>query len=467
MKQLILMIALTLAGTVGVFVVEPFLGVWIYYLFAVLRPQFMWEWSLPPGVNWSRYVAVATLLALIGTKMGLLASPKGESGGQGPAPPLHAVHYVTAAFGVWIVLCYFLAPYHNPFWTDDVFVEYFKIFIMFFTATAIIRRFGQLWILFVMIGGTLAYIAYEMNFLYFVNNYLAIYRRGYAGLDNNGAALMLAMGVPVCLFLWDGYRRWYRWAFLAVIPVLIHAILMSYSRGAMLSLLVVSPLWLIRARRRVLLALVYGGVLAMLPLMAGKEIRERFFSIEQHEIDESARARRASWAAAIRMANENPIFGVGLRCSNMLSYRYGADMEGRTIHSQYLQIAADTGWAGMGLYVLMLFTAWLGLRRARRLLAGRDDEESRQARAVASGAEGALFVFCVGAAFLSLEVFELPYLVLLLMAQISRVKGVASPTARSLQGAEPAADVMPIFDPFPPVPRAPGASDFTTVRSSQ
>jgi probable O-glycosylation ligase (exosortase A-associated) len=430
MKQTIFMIVCTLAGTVGVLVFEPIWGVWVYYFFAVLRPQFMWEWSLPPGVNWSRYVAIATLLALVGIKLGLLARPKEEAGDRQPAAGLNAVHYATAAFGVWIVLCYFLAPYQNPFWTDDVFVEYLKIFIMFFTATALVRRFGQLWVLFVMIGGTLSYIAYEMNYLYFVNHYLAIYRRGYAGLDNNGAALMIAMGVPVCLFLWDGYRRWYRWIFLAFIPVLIHAVLMSYSRGAMLSLILVSPLWLIRARRRVLLGLAYAGVIAALPLMAGKEIQARFFSIEQYEIDTSAQSRWASWTAAYRMANEHPIFGVGLRCANMLSYRYGADMEGRTIHSQYLQLAADTGWVGLGLYLLMVSTAWLNLRRARRLLAGRDDEESRRARAVASGAEGALLVFCVGGTFLSLEVFELPYLIILMLAQLPRVKGVTNTAER-------------------------------------
>jgi probable O-glycosylation ligase (exosortase A-associated) len=428
MKQTLFMILCTLAGTGGVFLLEPIWGVWVYYFFAVLRPQYMWEWSLPPGVNWSRYVALATLIGLAGLKLGLLARPRDEAGRQ--APPLTPGHYAAAAFGAWIVLCYFVAPYRNPLWTDDVFVEYVKIFLMFFAAAALVRRFGQLWVLFVMIGVTLAYIAYEINFQYIVNHNLVIYRRGYAGLDNNGAALMLAMGVPVCLFLWDGFQRWYRWAFLAFIPVLIHAILMSYSRGAMLSLILISPLWLIRARRRVLLGLAFVGVLAALPLMAGKEIQERFFSIERHEIDTSAQLRWASWKAAYRMANEHPIFGVGLRCANMLSYRYGADIEGRTIHSQYLQLAADTGWVGLGLYLLMVSTAWLNLRRVRRLLAGREDEESRRARAVASGAEGALLVFCIGGAFLSLEVFELPYLLILLMAQLPRVKGVMSTAER-------------------------------------
>jgi probable O-glycosylation ligase (exosortase A-associated) len=448
MKQTIIMILLTLAGTAGVFVLEPIWGVWVYYLFAVLRPQYMWDWALPLEVNWSRFVALATLTGLVAMKLGLLSPPKAQQDAQEPTPGLSVAHYGMAAFASWIFLCYFVCPKYDPVQTEFVFVEYVKIFIMYFTATALIRRLQHVWVLFVMTGICLAYISYEMNYLYLISGYLAIYRRGYAGLDNNGAALMLAMGVPVCLFLWEGIRRWYRWAFLAFIPVIIHAVLMSYSRGAMVSLLVASPLWLIRSRRRVFLGVTYGALFAMLPFLAGKEIRARFFSIEQHEIDDSARQRRQSWAAAISIANTYPIFGVGLRCANLVSQEHGADEAGRTIHSQYLQIAADTGWVGCVLFLVMLGSSVLNLRRVRHLLAGREDEDSVRARAIASGTEGALLVFCVGALFLSVEVFELPFLMMLMMAQLSRVSGVVSPAA------VPQIAAPEVLYPEPFVPRA-------------
>jgi probable O-glycosylation ligase (exosortase A-associated) len=450
MKQTILMIALTLVGTVGVFTVEPFLGVWVYYLFAVLRPQYMWKWSLPEGVSWSRYVALATLLAVVGHRLGLFSFAKLKADEKDRPIVFGPVHYWVAAFGVWVVLCYFLAPYRNPNEpsTDDVFFEYVKIMLMFFAASVLVRRIQQVWLLFLLIGVTIAYIAYEQNYLYFVNNYLD--KRGYAGLDNNGAGLMLAMGVPVCLFLWEGIRRWYRWAFLAVIPVIVHAVLMTYSRGAMLSLLVACPIWLLRSRRRAQLGLIYCLVALAIPVMAGKEIQARFSTIEQNEIDESANSRRAAWAAATRMANENPIFGVGIRCANLFSHEFGADKEGRTIHSQYLQIAADCGWVGMALYVGMYLALWLNLRRTFRLVRGRKDEEARRAYAIGAGVEGAAVVFCFGSIFLSLEVFELPYLLLLLSAQLPFVQGVVSVTEAPPESGEQqtAVAVVP-DDPFP------------------
>jgi hypothetical protein len=48
------------------------------------------------------------------------------------------------------------------------------------------------------------------------------------------------------------------------------------------------------------------------------------------------------------------------------------------------------------------------------MLRGRDDLESRRLYAVAAGVETSLATFCVGGAFLSLETFELPYLLFLM-----------------------------------------------------
>ena len=64
-KQLLFMLTATLVGTVGALVYEPFLGVAVYYLFGVLRPQAMWMWVLPPGISWSYYVAAATMIGVL------------------------------------------------------------------------------------------------------------------------------------------------------------------------------------------------------------------------------------------------------------------------------------------------------------------------------------------------------------------------------------------------------------------
>src|SRR3954470_11168322 len=81
MKQFVFMIATTFLGTAGSFAWSPVYGVAVYYLYAVLRPQFLWEWVDFMGyrledVQWSFVVAVSTLAATAVWKSGIFAPAK-------------------------------------------------------------------------------------------------------------------------------------------------------------------------------------------------------------------------------------------------------------------------------------------------------------------------------------------------------------------------------------------------------
>jgi probable O-glycosylation ligase (exosortase A-associated) len=410
-KQLVFMALVTLAGTLGPLVIVPFWGVFVYYGFAVLRPQALWEWSLPAGVAWSWYPAVATIAVAGGVAVGLFSAGTNE-----PKPARFTVlHALLLALGSWVCLTYLFARnQHVAYgWT----VEYFKIFIMMAASALLIRTPNQVWTLFLLAGGALAYIAYEINLQYLITRYLAIFKNGYCGLDNNAVGLMLAMGVPICYFAWEADRRWWRWGFLLAVPVLAHAVLMSYSRGAMLSLALGSVLMALRARTRSMVAV--GAVLAIvaLPIVAGEQIQNRFFTVAEADKDESAQLRYMSWQAGWNIAKDNPIFGVGVRNSNLYSFQYGADREGRTIHNQYIQMAADCGIVCLIIYLALLGYTFLRLHQLRVWGLSQDTADGAQAAGLASGIESALAMFCFGGIFLTLDTFELPYLLLLLVAQ--------------------------------------------------
>ena len=410
MKQVLFMTVVTMIGTLGAFTRGPICGIAVYYFFAVLRPQFIWQWSLPEGVQWSLYVASASIASVL---LG------GNSSGHAPRR-WSASHGAALLFAAWVTLSYVNAFDKNAGFV--VFVDYTKIFLMFFVASVAIRLVAHLWVIMLITAISIAYISYEVNVQYFTSGSNWIQRNGYGGLDNNGAGLMLAMGVPLCFFAWEGIRHRLRWVFLALILPIVHAVLMTYSRGAMLSLLVAWPLVVLRSRFRgqIILASVAFGLLA-LPTLAGPEIQARFFSLQNNEVDESANFRRRNWAAAFKIACHYPILGVGVRNANLFAHQYGADGEGWTIHSQYLQIAADCGFVGLGLYMTVFScvvgSIW-GARRAARREPGPDAD---RVRAIASGVECSLLIFCFGAIFLSLEVFELPYLLLLIGAQLPLV----------------------------------------------
>jgi len=466
-KQLAFMIAMTFLGTAGVFLWDPFLGVFVYYLFAVLRPQYMWQWSLPRDISWSFYVAVATIAAAVLGFRGLANNNENVPDVPPVSHRFSYAHFAVLGFGCWILLTCLTAQNTDVAWLW--FEEYLKIFIMFGVSSFLIRSVKQIGALFIMTAVVLAYIAYEVNYLYFINGYLGIDKNGYGGLDNNGAGLMLAMGTPLCWYcyellpskLHDGMSarvrqwfwalRWVRFGFPLLIPVIVHAVLMTYSRGAMLSLIVTCPLLWWRSRQKTLLSIALGSfVVFAIPVMAGAEIRARFLTLTNSDVDDSANSRKGSWNAAWEIAKDHPLFGVGVRNANLFSFQYGADMEGRTIHSQYFQTLADNGFPGLGFYLLMYFTAWLSLRRCRLFVKGRDDPTAKTIAACASGIECSMFLYMFGSAFLSLEVFELPYLLLLLSAQLAVVSGALSKDHNPL-GADPivlpAQDHAPHFQP--------------------
>src|SRR5687768_10524310 len=59
MKGLIFTYCLTYGGAV-LSLVNPFYGLLVYVSFAILRPEYLWPWSVPAG-SYSRIVAVALL----------------------------------------------------------------------------------------------------------------------------------------------------------------------------------------------------------------------------------------------------------------------------------------------------------------------------------------------------------------------------------------------------------------------
>jgi probable O-glycosylation ligase (exosortase A-associated) len=416
MNQTIFMIAMELVAVLGVVVRGPVIAVAVYYLFSVLRPQYLWAWALPRDVAWSDIPSIAAMIGLVAYEFGLVpigGNQEGRFRGFGPT------HFIFLGFAFWICLSYFTAQDQGVAW--PWLLEYLTVFVMFFVATLVIRSLDQLWLMFLVATWPLLYIAYHVNSLYVFDGRLDIYKIGLGGLDNNGAGLTLAMAVPLALAAWEATPRWWRWIYIGSVPIVLHAVLVSYSRGAMVSLIAVIPLMILRSRRRWQFLLVALALIATVPFLAGNEIRERFFTVSNYAEDESANARFDSWMAAVRIANDYPVLGVGIRNANLFSYQYGADMQGRTIHSQYLQILADEGYVGLMLYLGTLLSFFVSGWRLRRFLKYTKDPLATKVVAMSNGLEAAVVVFCIGGVFLSLEVFELPYLLVLLGSQLAVV----------------------------------------------
>lgn len=431
MKHLMFLIGCTLLAAVGS-LFHPFWALLLYYTWAVLRPQFLWEWALPAQVRWSLIATTILLISLFIHAPKLIDTVR-----------INLMTVLMLAFSLLLFLCVLTA--FDPGLSERWAVDYAKVMLMAIVASVLIGRVWQVRLMCFMIAASIGYIAYNINVLYFFEgNRLDVYHYGYGGLDNNGAGLMLAMGLPftyAIAFMRGGTWNLPRWSIrlsagLAFFLIL-HAVLMTYSRGAMLAV-AVGVIWLvIHHRPRFQAAGLASLLVVAILMMSGPEIQHRFLSTRNYQHDESAQKRLAAWTAAWDVAWERPLLGYGIRNSNRFLAAYGADKSGRVIHNNYLQIAADSGIPAAGVYIAMLGLALWFLRKGqhacykaapKRTRAGPLSEKDLTKREdlidtarVYLAIQTSLVIFTVGAMFLSVENFEFPWLLLAMAGAVPLV----------------------------------------------
>jgi len=417
MKQLIFLMVISTAGGLGA-IYQPFWGLLLYYFLAVLRPQYLWSWALPFEWRWSLFAG----LIVIGTS--LMNARRTLLGAQ-----TNTIMWLAGIYGILFGISCLTA--HNPAISEPWVIDAAKVLIMVILGSLIINQLWQVWLLVAATAAALGYIAFNINHMYFFQSgRLDIFHHGYGGLDNNGAGLFLAMGIPLAMcFIGMRYTAKRRWAFILAgmaTLLIMHSVMMTYSRGAMLAA-GVGVAWMVWNHRPRSQAVAGGVALVLLiSVMAGPQIRERFMSTTDFQQDASAQSRLDSWSAGWKLAWVNPITGLGVRNSAMFVQNYGADKQGRTIHSVYLQIAADSGIPAAAVYMAILVISFFMLNRCRRMAANFAHRYSLQPNApprvdriidtqrLCIGIQGSLIIFACGAVFLSVEIFELQWLMCLL-----------------------------------------------------
>jgi hypothetical protein len=218
----------------------------------------------------------------------------------------------------------------------------------------------------------------------------------------NDLALGLLMIIPLAfLLLLDAKAIFLRCAYAGVIALMSLAILAFMSRTGMVGLAFLGTAWLLSMARKspkkaiivmvVMMALVATSV-AMIPALS-----DRFGSIFDEEKDDlGSRAARLEhmWDGLAIMA-ENPILGVGMGQSPGAVYaRHGSSgPHWEQIHNVYLQVGAEGGIIALALFLAMIISQTLRLRRAElALMQGSDAEMVKWPRCM--GASILTFIVC-------------------------------------------------------------------------
>ena len=228
--------------------------------------------------------------------------------------------------------------------------------------------------------------------------------------DNNDFGLALNMALPFFFFLAktedDRRIRWLMmFLFLATIP----AILFTYSRGALVGLIAVLGCMLLQAKQRMLLIPMLILVFVFAAFFTPQAWRDRMST--DNALDASAQSRLNVWQYSWALANDYPVMGGGFDAfTPSLFLRYAPnpkDVHGP--HSIYFGVLAEHGFTGLALYLTLIGSCVLSLRRIVKVARSQGDSLSAN---YANMLRFSLVGFLVSGAFLGRAYFDLLYTII-------------------------------------------------------
>jgi O-antigen ligase len=382
------------------------LGLYVYVLFAIIKPEALWSWSLPQGSNFSRIVAIA-----------MLAGWALHGFGNWSLGKARAVVIAFIGFWLWSVLSGLFAPDGERSW---YFIESIaKILIPFIVGITVLDSIAQLrqlaWIILLGHG----YLAFEFNQQYFAG-FNVVKEVGFAGMEEGSVAIGMVCASGVALFVGLTEKSWWRKAVaFASLLLIIHVVFLSFSRGGMLGLIVASVVaFLVVPKRPLDLAALSLVVLVAMALM-GREVRARLATAvaDSDKLDSSAQSRLDLWANCCETMVQHPVLGVGPYHFPLMVHTFGWQ-RGKEAHTLWLQIGAELGFPG-----LLLLLAFYGVCVARlwRLAFKRTFTEDPWLQALARMVITSIVGFAIAAQFISLWGLEIPYYVILVGAGVLKL----------------------------------------------
>jgi probable O-glycosylation ligase (exosortase A-associated) len=401
---------------------KPFLGLLLFSWLAYMRPQDLC-WGFARTMRLSFFVGIA----MIG---GWFAYEKGKVAYAQWDIRTRAMLVLT----MMIAVSYGFANVHDAY-TNRYFFEYLKIIAVALFTTGQVTTKERFRTMVWTIALCLAFFGVKGGVLGVLGGGHQILR-GPGGMmeDNNDFALALVMNVPLLWYMGIGEKRQIvlRATQVAVLLTVI-TIVLTHSRGAFLALSF-SALWIAWRSGHVVRA---GAALVALglifPQVAPKDVLDRLGTIGDTQ-ETSTHSRLEAWQTALRMIEDNPLLGVGMRnfVPSVPKYTFveiDPDSTVHVAHNSYLQVWAESGTPAFLVYMLLLGSVFVLCGRVYRI--GRTRPDLAWAANYARMMEATTVGFMVGAIFLNRGHFDLIYHWLALVTSLG---GVAYAAYREAPG---------------------------------
>jgi O-antigen ligase len=346
------------------------------------------------------------------------------------------------AFLLWGFMTALFAIAPERAW--QVLIELLKALVIFFVVVNVIRTPQQLrfYILLILV----AFVIYPARGTlqnYVTHNTLfgrAVWNRMYSNSNDLAAITLLMLGSALAIATVKTQNVRVRRAAAALVPVTLVIILLAQSRGVFIGLLVgFGPPLLARLMKRpyraapvlVLLAVIAAlvpaaswhrlGSITNLTETVGEADKEGRPPASESKYDEwaagSARQRFDILKTGLQIAASHLVLGVGIGCYREANARYAPQLGERDAHNTYVRVAAEMGLPGLLLWLGLVGSVLVRVRRRRALLEA--DDRAIQVLWI----ERAVIGFLVAAFFGSYAGLTIFYLFLGILWAASNVLG--------------------------------------------
>ncbi len=418
-------LALFIFGTIPFILSRPYIGLLVWSWLGYMNPHRM-AYGFAYSFPWVMLIAIVTLVSLALSK-------------ESKKIPLSAVNVLLFLFLAWTGIATIFAVEPAAAW--DKFQEFAKILIMVFATLMLVNNRERMhWLVWVIVvslgfyglkGGVFTILTGGVNHVLGPSG-------SFIG-DNNALALALSMTVPFMRYLQLHTTKKYIRIGLGLGMLLTGiAVLGTYSRGGLISLVIVAGTLFVKSRRRLAVVLVALTVGFAAWHFMPAQWTARMGTLHNASQTDSGETRIQSWKFAANVALHHPAFGGGFEVYKSADMWQSFGPEGaipRAIHSIYFRVLGEQGFPGLILFLALLIASWRNCSLVRKRT--RDVLKLRWAFDLASMLQVSLVAFMAAGAFLPMPYFDLAYQLMALSAVLAshavrevsdyRLKGRPSP----------------------------------------
>lgn len=409
------LLAIVMLGLLPLCLLRPWIGVLVWTWIGLMNPhRLTWEFSNLP------IAMFAALLILTGMLFSRDRKPV----------PWNRELILLAILLAYFTFTSFMAWHPPAAWA--YWERVLKMVGMIFVTSMLIYGRERIELLLLVIAGSIGFYGFKGGIFTLLTG--GQYRvQGPDGTmigGNTFLGLAMVMVLPLLFAVARSQSvKWKRLSAYSVSWLTFLAIPFTYSRGALLGLVVVLPGIFPRLRKFLLLIPLLIPIAFLAKDLLPEKLVDRAQTIQSYEEDSSAMQRLRAWSVAINIAKESPLVGAGFdfeefpdpsRWWSHVSPQFYelANRVTHVAHSAYFSILGQHGVLALLLFIALIIFTLFDLRNIERrsLLSEQNKWISPYARALRIGFLG----YLVAGAFISIAYFDLAYLYICLVAIFRR-----------------------------------------------